>query len=64
MTLQNALIESAKQRDVARFHKILDQLDAKGVPVIDLPLMILTTETFGAETHVWAWDQIEDWQVV
>jgi hypothetical protein len=63
MNIKQALIESTKTRDTARFTKLIDKLDQKGTPVIDLPLMVLNANTVGIAGHQWAWDTIEEWQV-
>lgn len=62
MKIQDALKESARNEDASRFARLLEKLDAKGVPVIDLPLMVLDINAVGPKAHRWAWDQIEDWQ--
>lgn len=62
MNIQNALIESANTQDSTRFRRLIDKLDGKGVPVTDLPIMVLNVNAVGLKAHEWAWDQIEDWQ--
>lgn len=62
MSLLNKLIESVKNRDEQKFSELITRLDEKGVPVIDLPLMVLNIGTVGVSGHKWSWDRIEDWQ--
>lgn len=62
MSLLNKLIESVRNKDEQMFSELINRLDAKGVPVIDLPLMVLNIETVGLSGHQWSWDRIEDWQ--
>ena len=62
MKLLPALIESAKKQEAERFRKIIEKLHVNGVPVIDLPLMVLNVNQVGVKAHKWAWNQIENWQ--
>jgi hypothetical protein len=62
MKIKDAIIGAAKTQDAPRFRKLIEKLDSKGVPVIDLPIMMLDINAVGVKAHRWAWDQIEDWQ--
>ena len=60
-TITQALQESARMRDTARFNKLLDQIANKGRDVMGVP-MVCDVNRVGYEAHRWAWDQLEDWQ--
>lgn len=60
--MKKALIQAAKSENAPRFRELIEKLDRKGVPIIDLPIMILDINAVGYRAHRWAWDQIEAWQ--
>ena len=57
----DALKEAAKNQDTPRFERIIAKLESKGMPLLDLPLMVLNVNTVGIVAHKWAWDRIEDY---
>ena len=61
MTIIKALQESAKTQDAARFERLLNQMDNKGLDVMGIPL-ICDVRAVGIKSHRWAWDRLEDWQ--
>ena len=62
MSILNKLIESVKNKDEQKFSELIEKLHKKGVPIIDLPIMVLHIEAVGEIGHKWSWDRIEEWQ--
>ena len=61
MTIADAAIKYAKERNQKKLHRLMDAIVSMGKNPMDV-VIICDINRVGLETHTWVWDTFEEWQ--